>query len=151
ASLITGPARAQPHVISDLTTAQIVAAIGSEGDARRVVTLVIHGAIPAGDAIPAGEKRVFFLARQILAGWMPNPTQIELIRLDDPDVERHLAACGKYWIVGDVKRDGNVVSLMLGQRCGGRGLGYVVSFEDGDWHLGPPGTGRNGRGWGPGI
>jgi len=48
------------------------------------------------------------------------------------------------------ERRGDVASLALGQRCGGTLREYVVSFDGGQWRLGPPGTGKD-RGWVSGI
>jgi hypothetical protein len=73
------------------------------------------------------------------------------VRLTDAQIPDHLQACGFYWMITRLERADDVVSIWFGQKCGGTSKQYVASFEDAAWHLGPPGTGKNGRGWVPGI
>ena len=96
-------------------------------------------------------RREFFLASQIRNEWLPTVQRVELVRLSDTDIAAHLATCGYYWMIDRVERTNNVVSLRLRQRCGSTARDYVLSFDGREWRLGPPGTGKDGGGWVPGI
>jgi hypothetical protein len=128
-----------------VTSEAIVAAIGTDADARDVIQLVLS------KLLAQGSSREFVLATQISAHWLPSLSRVEVIRLADTAVDPHLAACGSYWFVFDVKRTDNVVSLKVSQRCGCSVREYVTSFEDGAWHLGPPRAATAGGGWVEGI
>jgi len=135
------PAQVAPRPV---TSEAIVAAIGNDADARRVIQLVL------GDLFAQRSGREFVLASQIPALWFPTLSRVEIVRLADADVGRHLAACGRYSVVSDVKRSDNVVSLWVSERCGCSGREYRAAFEDGAWHLGPP-RAATGGGWTLGI
>ena len=128
-----------------LTSNAIQAEIGTDADARSVVALV------SSHVMVNHERREFFLASQIRTEWLPSIRGVEFVRLADADIVRHISACGVYWLVDKVERVDNVVSIRLSQRCGGTSRDYIVSFEGNDWHLGPPGTGKDGGGWVPGM
>ena len=128
-----------------LTNSEIVSIIGSDTDARSAISAVLT------HAMARGSKREFFLASQISSEWLPTLPGVELVRLLDSEIAAHLANCGLYYVVSRVERAGNVISLSLRQRCGGRSLHYQVSFDGRAWRLGPPGTGKDGGGWVPGI
>jgi hypothetical protein len=127
-----------------LTSGEIVSIIGSDVDARGAISAVLTHAM-------AQRSKEFFLATQISSEWLPTIPGVELVRLLDSEIAAHLANCGRYWVVGRVERADNVVSLFLSQKCGGTSLDYLVSFDGRAWRLGPPGTGRDGGGWVPGI
>jgi hypothetical protein len=128
-----------------LTSADITAAIGSDADARGAISVVLaHG-------MAHRSKREFFLATQILDKWLPVIPGVELVRLTDLDAAAHIGNCGRYWTISRLARLDNVVSLSLSQRCGGVSLAYIASFDGREWRLGPPGTGKDGGGWVPGI
>jgi hypothetical protein len=128
-----------------VTSEAIVAAIGNDAGARRVIQLVL------GDLFAHSSGREFVLASQIPALWFPPLIRAEIVRLADADVDRHLAACGRYWVASDVKRTDNVVSLWVSERCGCSGREYLATFEDGAWQLGPPRAGTGSAGWRLGI
>jgi hypothetical protein len=128
-----------------MTSEAIVASIGTDADARDVIRLVL------AELLAQGSRREFVPATQISGHWLPTLSRVEIVRLADTTVEPHLAACGSYWFVADVKRTDNVVSLQMSQRCGCTTREYVTSFEDGGWHLGPPRATTAGGGWIGGI
>jgi hypothetical protein len=136
------PSQASPRPV---TSDGIVAAIGSDADARHVIQLVL------ANLLAQRSNREFVLASQISANWLPSLGRVEIIRLADTAVDRHLAACGRYWVVFDVNRADNVVSLKVSERCGCSVREYVTSFEDGAWHLGPPRAATTRGGWAQGI
>jgi hypothetical protein len=131
-----------------LTSEAIIAAIGSEDDARQVVRLVLGGLFAQ-----QSNGGLFVLASQIRDAWLPETkvAGIEMIRLTDAEVQGHLAACGDYWELFDVTKRDNVVSMMASSRCGCSTRSFVTTFEDGRWHLGPPRAGAGAAGWVGGI
>ena len=135
------PSQLSPRPV---TSDAIVGAIGTDADARDVIQLVL------AKLLSQGSSREFVLASQISARWLPSLSTVEIVRLAETAVDPHLAACGSYWLVFDVKRMDNVVSLKVSQRCGCSVREYVTSFEDGAWHLGPP-RATAGGGWTEGI
>ena len=136
---------AQGSPVRLLTSNAIRAEIGTDADARRVVALVLNHLMLNHD------RREFFLASQIRTEWLTSIPGVELVRLGDADIVGHISTCGVYWLVDKVERVDNVVSMKLSQRCGGVSRDYIVSFEGNGWHLGPPGTGKDGGGWTPGM
>lgn len=126
-----------------LTIAAITAVIRSDRDARSVVATVLTHAMRSS-------KQEFFLASQIRSEWLPVLQGVEFVRLTDTEIAGHLSACGQYWIISRVDRTGDVVSISLDRKCGCSSVGYIVSFDGGEWRLGPPGTGKDGGGWAPG-
>src|SRR5690349_10421785 len=93
-----------------LTSEALIAAIGSEADARGVVRLAL-----ASLFAQQHNGRLFVLETQIRDAWLPEVkvAPIEIIRLTDAEMQRHLAACGDYWELFDVTRRDNVVSMMI--------------------------------------
>jgi len=128
-----------------LTSSDIKAEIGTDVDARSVVEQVLT------HLMVNHERREFLLASQIPTEWLPSIPGVEFVRLADAEIVGHISACGRYWLVDKVERVDNVVSMMLNQKCGGTVRGYIVSFEGNEWRLGPPGSGKDGGGWVPGI
>jgi hypothetical protein len=135
---VQSPSQLSPR---PMTSDAIVAAIGTDGDARDVIQLVL------AKLLAQGSSREFVLDTQISAHWLPSLSRVQIIRLADTAVDAHLAACGLYWFVSDVKRTDNVVSLKVSQRCSCTTRDYVISFEDGAWHLGPPRAATGDAGW----
>jgi hypothetical protein len=128
-----------------LTSDDIKAEIGTDMDVRSVVAQVLT------HLMVNHERREYFLASQIRTEWLPSIPGVEFVRLADAEVDKHISACGRYWLMDKVERVENVVSMTLNQKCGGTVRDYIVSFDGNEWRLGPPGTGKDGRGWGPGI
>ena len=133
----------QPAV--SLTLKDIIATAGSDADAHLVIAKVLT------HAMAQGERRKYFLMSQIRNEWLPVIPGVELVRLADSEIAGHLSGCGVYWIISRFERADNVVSMWLQQKCGGSGRHYIVSFDGNEWRLGPPGTGKDGGGWAPGI
>lgn len=146
ALLATASAGSQEAPASPLTRTSLTAAIGGDADARDIFSLVFAHMFQ-----PGSPRQEFLLSSQLRPEWLPVIDRVDLVLLAEPEAATLIAKCGRYWVVGPIKRVGDVVSLSLGQRCGGTLLEYVVSFDGRAWRLGPPGTGENGRGWGPGI
>jgi hypothetical protein len=113
-----------------LTSADIIAKIGTEADAHHVfVTILTH-------AMANRSHREFFLASQIRSKWLPALKGVEFVRLADTEIARHLSSCGQYWFIDRLERADKVISVWLNQRCGGTALYYVVSFDGRQWQLG---------------
>src|SRR3954463_14055479 len=92
-----------------LTSEAIAAALGNELDAREVVRLVLGSLFGQQSS-----GRYFVLASQVREAWLPEPKAIEIIRLTEADVQRHLATCGDYWALSDVTKKDNVVLMTAG-------------------------------------
>jgi hypothetical protein len=139
-----GQNTAQPRLTSD----DIALKMGTEADARDVLVIALTYTL----AHSGNESRPeYFLASQLRTEWLPVVPGVQFIRLADTELPAHLAACGTYWWINNLERAGNVVSLMVSQKCGGRSLGLIVSFGYGEgWHLGPEDAGKD-HGWAPGI
>ncbi len=146
AMLATAPAASQEASAPPLTRASLSAAIGSDADARDIFSLVFAHMFQSGSP-----RQEFLLNSQFRPDWLPVVDRVDLVLLTEPDAAALLVKCGRYWMVGPIKRVGDVVSLTVSQRCGGTMREYVASFDGRAWRLGPPGTGENGRGWAPGI
>jgi len=128
-----------------LTSDDIKAEIGTDVDARRIVAQVLT------HLMVNHERREFFLASQIRTEWLPSIPGVEFVRLADAEVNKHISACGRFWLVDKLERVDNVVSMTLNQKCGGTVRAYIVSLDGNEWRLGPPGVGKDSPGWAPGI
>jgi hypothetical protein len=143
--MMAGSRAGQDSTARVLTSNDITAEIGTDVDARRVVAQVLtHLLVNHG-------RREFFLASQMRAEWLPSIPGVEFVRLSDAGIAGHISTCGTYWLVDKVERIDNVVSMMLNRKCGGTVMGYIVSLAGGEWRFGPPGNGKDGGGWVPGI
>jgi hypothetical protein len=127
-----------------LRIADITRVIGSDRDARDVVAAVLTHAM-------LGWRREFFLASQLREEWLPAIPGVEIVRLSETAIVDHLLNCGYYWMINRLERTGDVVTVTLRTKCGCSSRDYIVSFDGRDWRLGPPGTGKDGGGWAPGI
>jgi hypothetical protein len=143
--MTAGSWASQDSTARPITSNDIKAEIGTDADARSVVAQVLT------HLMLNHERREFFLASQIRPEWLPSIPGVQFVRLADTDVLKHISACGRYWLVDKVERADHVVSVMLNQRCGGTSRRYIVSLEENEWRLGPPGSGKDGSGWTPGI
>jgi len=136
----SGPVEAPP-----LPSDWIVSEIGSEASARQVVNLIL------GSLFEERHRgRDYVLASQIRKDWLPDQATTKIIRLVESDVRRHLATCGHYWVLSDIRRTSNVVSMKVSEKCGCTFKEYVATFENDVWHLGSP-YGARGGGWVEGI
>lgn len=141
----TAPAGQGPAARKPLTQDQIVAVIGSATDAGRALWQVLS------HALAHTQPPHHLLSSQIRAEWLPTIDGMPLVLLSDDDAMALAGACGTYWVIETIRREGDVVSLFLGRRCSGGTLAYIVSFDGQDWRLGPPGTGRDGGGFATGF
>jgi len=57
-----------------------------------------------------------YISSQVPDEWMPRLSGVEFVRLSQADAVTHLAACGQYWILDQVRRTGDTVSLQLTRR-----------------------------------
>ena len=122
----------QAEPAAPLTTTQLSAEIGSEADAKAVLALVLRR------AMKSRAPQQFFLASQVRSEWLPVIPGMQLTRLTEADIPRHLAACGVYWIIS-AQREGDVVLMELKQRCGGSSYRFAVPSEGGVWKDPPSG------------
>ena len=123
----------------------IIATIGSDVDARNVIAMVLtHAMAHRG-------RQQFFLANQVRNEWLPLLQGVDLVRLAETEIAGYLSGCGSYWIISHLERTDRIVSIRLAEKCGGTELHYIVSVDGSEWRLGPPGTGKDGGGWAPGI
>jgi hypothetical protein len=135
---------AQQRASERLTEVQIVSAIGSDADAGRVMWRVFS------HAFAYRGSRHHLLREQVRAAWLPHIEGTELVLVSDAEATALAGRCETYWIIENVRRANEVVSLNLRRQCAGTTLGYIVSFDGQDWRLGPPGLAA-GQGWAPGI
>jgi hypothetical protein len=140
--VLTGSAVGQDAPL--LTSGDITTKVGGDADVRAIVSLVF------AHAFQDRSKTEFFLNSQIRREWLPAVPGVKFVALSDAETADHLAKCGLYWIVRQLDRSGDVVSLRLAQKCGGTLLAYVTSFDGQQWRLGPPNL-PSGSGWVPGI
>ena len=129
-----------------LTFESITEAIGSDADARGVFLGVFAHLFPQSNT-----RKEFLLSAQIRPDWLPTVDGVSFVLLNAGEAEILVTQCGSYWVVSGVKRSDVVVSLTLSKQCSGTMREYVVSFDGREWKLGPPGTGKNGGSWAPGI
>ena len=148
AFLVGATVAAQETAGARLTVDGIAATIGSDADARGVISRVFAHLFSSESN--ARQRKEFLLASQLRPEWLPAMDRVEFVLLTDAQAVTLIAKCGSYWMVSGVKRtENNVISLQLDHWCAGSVRDYVVSFDGKEWRLGPPGL--NGGGWLPGI
>ena len=82
--------RGQDVLVSQITSANVTAEIGSDADARSVLAMVLT------HAVASRSKKEFFLASQIRDEWLPTVKGVEFVRLSDSEIAGHLGKCGYY-------------------------------------------------------
>ena len=113
-----------------LVSADIMRIIGSDADARTVIAKVLTLAM-------ADRRRELLLANQIRSEWLPVAKGVDFVRLPDSEIRGVLSSCGSYWVIVDLERTQNVVTMGLHHKCGGTGLGYRASFDGSEWQVRP--------------
>ena len=125
----------QRNAATPLSSTDIIAIIGSDVDARTVISKVLI------DALADRRGREFVLASQIRSEWLPVVQGVDFVRIPDTEIREFLSSCGSYWIITDLARSRNVVTLLLYRKCSGTSLGYSVSFDGSEWRLRQTGIG----------
>jgi hypothetical protein len=104
---------AQSKAAAPLVSADIIAIIGSEADARTVIAKVLT------DAMARYHRTEFLLASQIRREWLPVVPRVKFELVADREIRGFLSGCGQYWFITDLKRTQNVVTMLLHLKCGG--------------------------------
>jgi hypothetical protein len=125
----------QNRAVPALVSTDIIAIIGSDADARTAIGKVL------ADAMGPYHQTEFLLASQIRSEWLPAVQGVKFVLISDSDLSGFLSQCGTYWIITNLKRTQNVVTMVLDLKCGGRALGYSVSFDGKGWEARHTGTG----------
>jgi hypothetical protein len=134
AVLAAASAAAQNNPVAPLVSADIIRIIGSDGDARDVIAHALADA--------AHNRRVtFVLASQIRRDWRPVMKDVDVVRLPDTAIGTFLSDCGRYWIIADLQRTGNVIKLRLEQKCGCTSRDYTASLKGNVWSVSMNGVG----------
>ena len=118
---------------TSLTSTEITAVIGSDEDARAVIAQILAS---------MGYKRSsVVLASQIRREWLPVMKDADFVRLPDTEVRRFLSECGRYWVITDVQRFENVVTVQIDMKCGCSSQYFTASFDGNLWRVSPNGQG----------
>jgi hypothetical protein len=145
----TGSLIAQRAPQSPLSVEEIAAAIGTDADAAGVFSAIFAHMFRS----TAGSRQIreSLLLSQLRPEWLPVVEGVDFDLMTAVEAEALIQNCGRYWFVTRVDRADKVVTVVLNRRCACAAREYVVSLNGDEWRLGPPGTGENGRGWGPGM
>jgi len=108
-------AQAQGFAAVPLTAALVEVEIGGADDARAVISAVLAQKFPPGNR----SRREFLLSGQVRSEWLPVVEGVEFVRLSDSEAATAVLNCGTYWQIGGLHRQGDVVSLVLSQKCRG--------------------------------
>jgi hypothetical protein len=127
--------RGQATRAPSLTSTDIVAVIGSDADARAVISRVLT------DATAQYHRTEFLLASQMRPEWLPVIERVSFELVSDSEVPAFLSRCGQYWTITEIQRIENTIELRLSMKCGGSARDYSASLEQGDWRVRSGGIG----------
>ena len=122
-----------------LTADQITAVIGSEADARTVMTMFLREAFPANDR----PRTEFVLRSQMRDEWLPKSAGVEIVQLSDGEAAARLKTCGTYIVISVLKQSDRV-RVFRRPKCTASSRGTDFAVRDGQWR--PVGRGI-GSGW----
>jgi hypothetical protein len=115
--------------VTDVTdAAEIVGIIGSDADARAVIAQILA-------EVSHKRRGTVVLASQIRPEWLPAMTGVDIVRLPDGEIRPFLSGCGRYWIITNVERTENFVTLRLEMKCGCTFSDYTASLEGHLWRV----------------
>ena len=116
-----------------LRSADITAVIGSDVDARSVIAQVL--------ADTGHQRSTVVLASQIRPEWLPVMKDADFVRLPDTEIRAFLSGCGRYWVITDLQRTQDVVTLQLDLKCGCTSRYYTALFDGNLWRVSSNGQG----------
>lgn len=117
-----------------LSAESIATAIGSEADARAVLSIVLTQVFRPGRQ----RSKDFLLRSQIRPEWLPViEPPVDLPLLTDAEADALLRGCGTYWTVSRIERSNKLVSVRLTNKCDGSSWEYAVSLNGKQWELTP--------------
>lgn len=122
------PQAAQPDR-TPLTADQIVAVIGSEADARAVMTMVLREAFPPGDR----PRTEFVLRSQVRDAWLPKSKGVEIVQLSEGQAAARFATCGTYLVLSVQKRNDGVIRVNRQAKCSASIHRTDFAIRDGQW------------------
>jgi hypothetical protein len=120
--------------------AQIAAAIGSDADARTVMSMFLTETFP-----PSDRRRTEFLLRdQIRDEWLPKLQGVELVPLSEGDATARLTMCGTFLVLSAQKQSDGVVRVSRQAKCMASVYATDFAFRDRQWR---PVASSIGSGW----
>ena len=121
------------------TADQIVAAIGSEADARAVMTTFLRETFPPSDRA----RTEFVLRTQMRDEWLPKSAGVEIVQLSDSEAAARLKTCGTYIVISVLKQS-NRVSVSRRPKCTASVHVTEFAIREGQWRAVGSGIGS---GW----
>ena len=121
-----------------LTADEITAAIGSDADARAVMSMFLAEAFR-----PSGSPRTEYVLRnQMRDEWLPTVEGVEIVQLSDADAAARWATCRSYMVITLVARQNNgSVRAIRAPKCSASARGTDFAIRDGEWRAVSSGIG----------
>ena len=123
-----------------LTADQIARAIGSDADARTVMTMFLQQAFESGNR----PRTEYLLRSQIRDEWLPKSDGVTVVQLSGAEAATRLTACGDYIVISAQKQTDGVVYLTRRPKCRASSSRSGFAVRDGRWRLVSSGIGS---GW----
>ena len=112
-----------------LTADRIAAAIGSDADARTVMSMFLTDAFrPAGSA-----RTEYVLRNQMRDEWLPTVEGVEIVQLSDADAAARWATCQSYMVISVVRQSNGSVRVIRSPKCSASARGTDFAIRDGEW------------------
>ena len=112
-----------------LTANQIAAAIGSDADARTVMSMFLTDAFR-----PAGSPRTEYVLRnQMRDEWLPTVEGVEIVQLSDADAAARWATCRSYMVISVSRQSNGSVRVIRSAKCSASARGTNFAIRDGQW------------------
>jgi hypothetical protein len=135
-----GAMQAAQRVREPLTADQIASAIGSDADARTVISMFLQESFPPS-VVPKAE---FFLRSQVRDEWLPRLENVQIVQLSEADAKARLGACDTYWVLDVYKTKDDRIRVTRQPKCTASAQGTNFAIRDGEWRA----VGRGiGSGW----
>ena len=136
----TGRPKAVQVATKPAPSSQIAAAIGSDADARTVMSIFLRETFPPSDR----PRTEFVLRDQLRDEWIPNVQGLEIVRLSEADATARLTMGGTYLVFSVQKRSDGVVRVIRQAKCMAAVHQTDFAFRDGQWR---PVASGIGSGW----
>ena len=135
----TGTPQAAQRVGETQPADRIAAAIGSEADARIVMTMFLRETFQPGDRA----RTEFVLRSQMRDEWLPNLQGVAIVQLSEADATARLA-CGSYLVISAQRQNDGVVRVTGQPKCSASVQTTDFAIRDGQWRAVASGIGS---GW----
>ena len=111
------------------TANQIAATIGTDADARTVMSMFLTDAFRPADS----PRTEYVLSSQMRDEWLPTVEGVEIVQLSDADAAARWATCRSYIVIFVSRQSNGRVLVIRRPKCSASARGTDFAIRDGQW------------------